>query len=61
MTFKESIDFLHKKFGTYRKVADYLGMTENHLNALKEGRVRLPEKTKIFIIFKAEELKRKQA
>lgn len=58
MTFIEAVEFMHEKLETYRAVAAYLGMTENHLNALKMGRKKLPKKTEEYVILKAKALRR---
>lgn len=58
MDFKQAVDFLHTKLGSYRKVAIYLDMAETHLYALRTGRANLPKKTEEYVILKAKALRR---
>lgn len=59
MDFKQAVDFLHTKLGSYRKVAIYLDMSETHLYAMRTGRVNLPKKTEEYVILKAKAMMRK--
>lgn len=58
MTAIEALEFIKKNMGTDLAVAVYLGYTENYVNSFLRGRREIPEKTALFIIMKAEQLKK---
>ena len=44
---------LRDRYGTHGAAAKYLNMTEQHYNALRNGRANMPPRTAEFIIMKA--------
>lgn len=58
MTAIEALEFIKKKMGTDRAAAAYLRYTENYVNSFLCGRRSIPEKTALYIIAKAEQLKK---
>lgn len=56
MELTEAYFLLHAHFGNYQAVADYLGMTSQHLCALRNGRARMSPRTAEYILLKAREL-----
>lgn len=60
MTAIEALEFIKKKMSTDRAAAAYLGYTENYVNSFLCGRRNIPEKTALYIIMKAEQLKKRE-
>lgn len=58
MTLEQAFERLKKKLGTDRKCAEYLGITENYFNALKTGRRKVSERNALWLITKAEKLRK---
>lgn len=56
MTLSDAYDHLRKHLGTHGAAAKYLGMTEDHYNALRNGRANMPKRTADYILMKAQEL-----
>lgn len=58
MTLEQAFERLKEKLGTDRKCAEYLGITENYFNALKNGRRKVSERNTLWLITKAEKLRK---
>lgn len=56
LTLQEAYARLKEHFGTHRDAAEYLKMTEQHYNALRNGRANIPSWREEQIISKAEAL-----
>ena len=56
MTLPEAYARLRGHFGSHGAAAKYLGMTEQHYNALRNGRANMPERTADYIVLKTAEL-----
>lgn len=56
MTLIEAYTLLRSRFGTHGAAAKYLGLTEQHYNALRNGRVSIPPRTAEYIRLKAQEV-----
>ena len=57
MDLREAFGYLKEHLKTGRRIAEYLGYTENYINSFMCGRVPVPMKTALYIIKMAEELK----
>ena len=53
MILSEAYGQLRVRFKTHGAAAKYLGMTEQHYNALRNGRANIPPRTAEYIILKA--------
>ena len=58
MTLEQAFEELKKELGTDRKCAEFLGITEGYFNSLRRGRVKVSEKTALWLISKAEKLRK---
>lgn len=56
MNLSEAYARLRARFGTHSAAAQYLGMTLQHYNALRKGRVNMPRRTADYILLKAAEI-----
>lgn len=56
MNLPEAYTQLRERFGSHGAAAKFLGMTEQHYNALRNGRANMPQRTADYIILKASEL-----
>ena len=56
MTLPEAYARLREHFGSHGTAAKHIGMTEQHYNALRNGRANMPERTKDYILLKATNL-----
>ena len=56
MELSEAYMRLRNHFGSHGSAAKHLGMTEQHYNALRNGRANMPDRTADYIILKAKEL-----
>ena len=55
MTLPEAYTRLRDQFGSHGAAAKHLGMTEQHYNALRNGRANMPKRTADYILLKAQE------
>lgn len=56
MNLPEAYMQLRERFGSHGAAAKFLGMTEQHYNALRNGRANMPQRTADYIILKASEV-----
>ena len=56
MDLSNAYALLYQRFGTHGAAAQYLGMTQQHYAALRNGRANVPARTAEYIILKAQEL-----
>ncbi len=56
MNLPEAYTQLRERFGSHGAAAKFLGMTEQHYNALRNGRANMPQRTADYIILKASEV-----
>lgn len=54
MTTKEAFLILRTKFGTDKACAHQIGMSEQHFEALRNGRAKIPKRTASYIILQAQ-------
>ena len=59
MTLEQAFERLKEKLGTDRKCADFLGITEGYFNSLRKGRVKVSERTALWLVTKAKQIKEK--
>lgn len=55
MTLSEAYECLRDRFGSHCAAAKHLGMTEQHYNALRNGRANMPARTANYILMSAQE------
>ena len=55
MNIKEAFAALKGRFRTDRACAQYVGLTPQHYEAMRNGRVNIPQRTADYIILKAQE------
>ena len=55
MTLSEAYECLRDRFGSHGAAAKHLGMTEQHYNALRNGRANMPARTANYILMSAQE------
>lgn len=56
MILSEAYSRLREHFGSHGAAAKYLGLTEQHYNALRSGRANMPKRTADYILMKAQDL-----
>lgn len=56
MTLPDAYARLREHFGTHGAAAKHLGMTEQHYNALRNGRANMANRTADYILLKAQEI-----
>ena len=56
LTLPEAYARLREHFGTHGAAAKHLGMTEQHYNALRNGRANMSIRTADYILLKAQEV-----
>ena len=56
MNIEQAFSVLRERLGTDRMCASHIGVTPQHYNAMKNGRVSIPQRTADYIIMKASEL-----
>lgn len=56
MNLSEAYAHLRDRFGSHGAAAKELGMTQQHYNALRNGRANMPKRTADYIILKASEV-----
>lgn len=56
LTLPDAYARLRDHFGTHGAAAKYLGMTEQHYNALRNGRANMSLRTADYILMKAQEV-----
>lgn len=61
MTIQEAFQILRQLFRTDRRCAELVGMSPQHYEALRNGRVAMPKRTADFIILKAEQAAKEKA
>lgn len=56
LTLPDAYARLREHFGTHGAAAKHLGMTEQHYNALRNGRANMATRTADYILLKAQEV-----
>lgn len=56
MDIKQAFSVLRARLGPDRACANHIGVTPQHYEAMRNGRVKIPQRTADYIILKASEL-----